>query len=63
MTLYQQAMISAATETQPPETLSPSQKAALICLLGDEDPAVTGWCGKRFFPADRRRWDGCVRTH
>jgi regulator of sirC expression with transglutaminase-like and TPR domain len=33
-------MISAATENRSPETLSPSQKAALICLLGDEDPAV-----------------------
>lgn len=33
-------MISAAIESRSPETLSQTQKAALICLLGDDDPAV-----------------------
>ncbi len=33
-------MISVATGTRPSETLSESQKAALVRLLGDEDPAV-----------------------
>jgi regulator of sirC expression with transglutaminase-like and TPR domain len=36
----QQVMISVITGTRTPETLSESQKAALIRLLGDEDPAV-----------------------
>ncbi|HXD00718.1 MAG TPA: transglutaminase-like domain-containing protein [Verrucomicrobiae bacterium] len=33
-------MISVVTGTQAPDTLSESQKAALIRLLGDDDPAV-----------------------